>query len=76
MEETVLVFKRRRNKSNLGIALVVLGASFAIQTVPQIYHRWEDVREVSDDAWFPIIGVAYLLLLAFAIIKGGAPPRN
>ncbi|MDB5915782.1 MAG: hypothetical protein JWR40_16 [Massilia sp.] len=70
----MLVFKRRRHKRHLGVALALLGASLAVRAVPALFHRWADVREASDDLWFPVIAAAYLLLLAFAIARGGAKP--
>jgi hypothetical protein len=72
--DTMLVFKRRQHKRHLGLALAILGASFTSRAVPALYHGWEDVREASDELWFPLTAAAYLLMLAFALVKGGGKP--
>jgi ABC-type multidrug transport system fused ATPase/permease subunit len=66
----MLVIKRRRNKRQLGIALVLLGVSFAIQMVPPILHRWANMIGASDDVWMEVIWAVYLLLLAIALVRG------
>lgn len=72
----MLVFKKRRDKRHLGFALALLGVSLAIQVAPALWHRWADVREVSGDLWFPVIGAGYLLLLGYALVKGRAALRH
>jgi hypothetical protein len=63
-------FKKCSTKRNRNIALVLLGASFAIQMVPPVMHHWSEATGASDEVVMAVMIVVYLALLAFALYKG------
>ena len=66
----MFVIKACSKKRNRGVALVLLGSSFAIQMTPPMLRAWASVFEVSDGAAMAAISLIYFVLLVVVMVKG------
>jgi hypothetical protein len=50
-----------------GVALVLVGSSFAIQMVPPVLQRWAQVMHTSETVAMAVIAGVYLAITAVAM---------
>lgn len=68
------LLKNCQPRRNRAVALVLVGASYAIQVVPPVLNGWAGVFGTSSSAALAALSLMYAAILAAVFFKA-SPPR-